>query len=196
MERVSVGKRGPQPGSAKKGATTSIRFEPGLKKRLAAAAKRNGVTFSEEVSQRLELSFSTLATREAEFGDRSTYAFCRFLARAFQKVREETGYHWTGHPFAFKHAKQAVEELLDLMSPPGTLQVPDDMPVLMTLRSHHGPKVDLSNLIELMAAAQIGSIAAERTIREMENSEDDQLKGIADELKRRLRTMHRKVDDG
>jgi hypothetical protein len=58
-----MGDRGPAAGSGKKGAPTAIRFAPGLKQRLQAAAAAEGRTFSHEVEERLERSFADDAVK-------------------------------------------------------------------------------------------------------------------------------------
>lgn len=185
-------KRGPRPGTAKKGQPTAVRFEHGLKMKLDRAAHKAGISFSEEVERRLALSFSTQDKREKEFGDLTTYAFCRVLAAAFTDIRAETGYPWHRHPWAFHHASVAATYLLSFLQPPGKNEVPDDAPLLGKLRDDG--MGDLAEKVKTqLASLQIGKIAVQTAITMAEASlesdapaELEAVHGLATILKGRL----------
>jgi hypothetical protein len=122
-----MGKRGPPP---RKGAPTTIRFEPELRERLETAAAAAGRSISEEVAACVELSLYP----ERQFGNVETYALCRVIAEALRDVEQETGRAWFAHPWSFEHGKQAVAELLRFFQPIGEPAVPSDAPLLVRLR--------------------------------------------------------------
>lgn len=149
-----MGKRGPLSGSEKRGAPTGIRFDPDLKARLVDAKNASGRSFSDEASARLEASF-----RAIQFNDPATEAFAARIALALEIVREQTGHSWFDQAFAWKHAKDAIETILDRLSPGGsTTDVPDDAPVLRALRAsgldHLVPEARAQ-----LAKADIGKLA-------------------------------------
>jgi hypothetical protein len=149
-----MGKRGPQ---ARKGAPTTIRFEPTLRAALEVAAVKSGRTLSEEVAQRLRLTL--------EGGDESleTRGLLLALKATIDRVENLSGEHWHADPFTCRELVPAFEHLLSAADPDPNVvaaqlppsfptSVPDGMP-------------DLKRKVAKQYAAQgVGKVCAEQTL--------------------------------
>jgi hypothetical protein len=111
---------------APKSTHLSTRFPAALRSRLQTAADDNKTTLSHEIARRLELSFTEEPRSAAHFGDATTRAALLKIARAFYHLRNVTGHAWTEHPFTFRHAVEAIADIIDDYIPEGDPNSPPE----------------------------------------------------------------------
>jgi Arc-like DNA binding domain len=152
LEHTKLGKRGPAP---RKGAPTTIRLEPELREQLAAAASAGNRSLSEEIAVRLVQSFSGESDL-AGFDDLKTYALCRLIAATLADVRIAVGHPWHEHPLAFEGATEAIMELISYFKPIADVAVPNDHPVLRSLRQMGVGDEKVADMTETIRTARFG----------------------------------------
>ena len=179
-----MGKRGPP---ASKGATTTMRLEPALRRRLEAAAERANRSLSEELRVRLELS---LDEQERRFGDPETYALCQLISVAFRDIKHHSdGKAWFEHPWSYGQAKTALSELFSYFQPPDIIRdAPPEAAVPYPLSEGFGPNgrksLRTSNLGR--GIAQMAVFRLEASLQHEDFPDRDRLRMIAAALLPRL----------
>jgi hypothetical protein len=112
----------------------SIRFSDALLLRLQQSAAEAGRPVSEEITARLERSFSEEERAVKAWGGHTTYALMLLMAQALEMLRADTGQCWHRDPFVFDQAVIAMNEVLRYFRPRGRRAVPSDMPLLEMMR--------------------------------------------------------------
>lgn len=165
-----MGQRGPKPRtpSELKSAATGVRLTEGLRQRLQKSANQNGVSLSQEISARLEESFSESRRRVEDLGGLWTYNLFRLFAKALAHLHRETGRAWHRDAYSFRHAVAAINEILEYFRPDGIVKVPDDHPALESLRS--AGVTDLKPIIAQLAKFEHGRQVGKLTVFQMEVS--------------------------
>lgn len=181
-----MGRRGPLAGTNKRGAPTGIRFDPELKARINEAKIASRRSFSEEVTARLEASFSAI-----EFGNPQTRNLATVLALALELERERTGFTWFENAWAWAGAKAAINAVLSLMKPSGATDVvPDDAALLVHLRLSSLGSL-LPQVAEQLKDASLGENSGKAAIGRMEMIAD----GTADPSLNYLKEAARATKD-
>lgn len=104
----------------------STRFPAELRERLLQAKAKSGRSLSEEIAYRLEQSFTEEPRSAAHFGGVKTRAVLFLIARALHHLRIVTGQSWLDHPFTFRHAAEAIAEVMGDFVPDGDPMIPPD----------------------------------------------------------------------
>lgn len=160
----------------------NFRLSTDLVSRLREAAATGGRSLSQEMSRRLDGSFS--ATDADRFGGRCTYALCKMIALAVGDLREQTGHPWHSDRFTFDHAVTAINEILGYFRPEGAAEVPEDLPLLERLREQG---LDPTAAAEEAKAFPFGVLAARVAAFKVEVGVDDPvIQRIRDAIGRRM----------
>lgn len=159
-----MGKRGPV---ARKGAPTTIRFEPALRSQLEQAAERGGRSLSEEVTLRLRLSLEGRDI-ERDFGDAETYGLARLIGWAFEDIKRQSGHTWFEHPWSYKHAARSLDRLFSYFRPPGSSAVPDDAPLLEHMRQQGMSDLIIESARLKLASYEYGIIGGSAAVALLE----------------------------
>lgn len=128
--------RPPKDPAETKASQISVRLTADLVARLDEAAKQNRLSRAEEISRRLERSFTEEGRIEDVFGGRETYAFLKLVAQAFSMLRQSTGQTWHRDRFTFDHALVAMTEIFGYFRPSGSRRIPSDLPMLEHARAN------------------------------------------------------------
>jgi hypothetical protein len=169
-----MGTRGPKanPKSKRNTTPTGVRLDPQLRTQLERAARKNGQSLSREMEERLSGSFLRLDKRAEEFGDMTTYAFCRLMAIALRDLKRDAGHPWHRNRWVYDRARTAINTLLDLFRPDGKSILPDDVPVLEAFKDALSPSA-AKRWRRQFEESPMGETAARRAVLMMEAMTDE-----------------------
>lgn len=167
-----MGKRGPKPGSrppsAAFGASVNVRLSPYLKARIEAAADHSGRKPAEEIRARLENSFGAVS-----FEDPETKILAVAIGVALAIDKDQTGFKWFRHPWAWARANAAIEAVLSLLRPTGDCGVvPADARLLRDLRSSGVPSSVVDLAADELRDVALGELSGKAAVALLERIAD------------------------
>jgi hypothetical protein len=119
--------RPPKHQTEKKTVHLSTRFRADLRERLQAAADENGVKLSEEISNRLDLSFEMDARIEARFGGPRLYWVFQLVADQIKYLEGVIGHPYWEDPFTFDQVKSCLDTVFKTLRPHGRSVIPKNL---------------------------------------------------------------------
>jgi Arc-like DNA binding domain len=128
-----AGRRGrpPKPIEDRKSAHAGVRLPAALYERLAAAARENNRSLSQEMEARLRLSFEEGQKRFEEFGGSTNYWLFRSIASQIHNVErlaypteQDEHRRWWQDPYTFKQVKTLINTFCDFFKPNGRAVTP------------------------------------------------------------------------
>jgi hypothetical protein len=143
----------------KKTAHLSTRFRADLRERLQAAADANGVKLSEEVSNRLQLSFEMDEQIEKRFGGKRNYWVFQLVADQIKYLEHVTGHSYWEDRYTFDQAKSCLATVFNTLRPRGRSTIPKALFVGFGKRYREREARSLGERCALLAIANLQAAA-------------------------------------
>jgi len=151
--------RPPKDPADKKTVHLSTRFRADLRDRLQAAANENGVKLSEEISNRLDLSFEMDARIEARFGGPRLYWIFQLVADQIKYFEHVAGRSCWEDPFTFDQTKSCLNTVFNAQRPRGRSTIPKNLFLGFSKRTREREARSLGQRCALLALANLQAVA-------------------------------------